>query len=141
MDSKLANQRRFQGKLHPFCMVCSGSNPHGLALEFQVHDDKCLKATFHAHGALEGYEGLLHGGMIATLLDGIMTNCLFAHGVAAFTADLRLRYRAPVTIGPEICLYARINQAHHPLYLLSAELTQEGSIRAVASAKFMAKHE
>ena len=79
--------------------------------------------------------------MTASLLDGIMTNCLFAHGVVALTADLRVRYRDPVAIGPEISLRAWIEQRHPPLYIMGAELLQEGCVKATASAKFMERNE
>ena len=141
MDSGLNSMRALQGKLHPFCLVCSGSNPYGLALAFQTGENGDLRATFHPNPGLEGYKGLLHGGMTASLLDGIMTNCLFAHRIAALTGELRVRYRQPVVIGPEISLRAWIEQRHPPLFLLKAELIQEGCVRATASAKFMQRHE
>jgi len=141
MDSSLTELKALQGELHPFCLVCSRSNPYGLALAFEAGQNGELKATFHPNAGLEGYEGLLHGGMTASLLDGVMTNCLFAHGIAALTAELRVRYRKPVAIGPEISLRAWIAQRHPPLFLLNAELIQEGYVRATASAKFMEQHE
>jgi acyl-coenzyme A thioesterase PaaI-like protein len=140
MDSSLSDLKALQGQCHPFCLVCSGSNPYGLALAFEAGAKGELKATFHPNAALEGYQGLLHGGVTASLLDGIMTNCLFAHGVAALTAELRVRYREPVALGPKILLRAWIEESHPPLYLLSSELIQEGCLRATASAKFMKRH-
>src|ERR1035437_3200852 len=86
---------------HPFCLVCSQSNPLGLGLEFTVHDDGSVSTSFLGHSALEGFQGFLHGGMIASLLDGAMTNCLFAHGHVAMTGELKVRYREPVVIGVE----------------------------------------
>jgi len=50
---------------HPFCLVCSQSNPLGLGLEFAVHDDGSVTASFLGHPALEGFEGFLHGGIKA----------------------------------------------------------------------------
>jgi acyl-coenzyme A thioesterase PaaI-like protein len=141
MDANLNILHALQGKVHPFCLVCSGSNPSGLALKSEPEEDGSVRAIFHPHPALEGYQGILHGGMTASLLDGVMTNCLFANGIVAVTADLRIRYREPVLIGPEIRLRAWIEQSHSPLYLMAAELQQEGCIRATASAKFMERHE
>lgn len=137
MDISLNNLRKLQGKFHPFCMVCSGANPYGLGLAFQAGDPGELKAAFHPHAGLGGYEGLLHGGVTAALLDGIITNCLFAQGIVALTAELTVRYREPVKIGPEISLRAWVEHAHPPLYLMSAELVQEGCVRTTASAKFI----
>jgi uncharacterized protein (TIGR00369 family) len=125
---------------HPFCMVCSGSNPLGLGLKFACEQDGSVSATFLGHPALEGFEGLLHGGVIASLLDGAMTNCLFAHDRAAMTAELKVRYREPVVIGEEMRIRAWIERSSPPLYFLAAELKQADCVKAVATAKFMERH-
>jgi acyl-coenzyme A thioesterase PaaI-like protein len=130
-----------QALAHPFCLVCSGSNPNGLALKFLADGKGGVSACFHPSPILEGYEGLLHGGMIASLLDGAMTNCLFAQGIIGVTAELRVRYRAPVLIGPEIQIRAWLEKRHSPLFLLQAELKQEACVKAFASAKFMQRHD
>src|ERR1035437_8314632 len=126
---------------HPFCLVCSQSNPLGLGLEFTVHDDGSVSTSFLGHSALEGFQGFLHGGMIASLLDGAMTNCLFAHGHVAMTGELKVRYRKPVVIGEEMLLRAWITRSQPPLHLLEAELKQDGCTKAIASAKFMERNE
>jgi acyl-coenzyme A thioesterase PaaI-like protein len=127
--------------VHPYCVVCSQSNRLGLALEFSVHDDASVSASFLGHFALEGFQGCLHGGIIASLLDGAMTNCLFAHGHVAMTAELKVRYRKRVFIGQEMTIRAWITRSLSPLHLLEAELKQEGCIKANASAKFFERNE
>jgi acyl-coenzyme A thioesterase PaaI-like protein len=82
----------------------------------------------------------MHGGMIASLLDGAMTNCLFAHGHIAMTGELKVRYREPVIIGEEMLLRAWITRSQPPLHLLEAELKQEGCVKATASAKFVERN-
>jgi acyl-coenzyme A thioesterase PaaI-like protein len=128
-------------RAHPYCVVCSQSNPLGLGLEFTVHDDGSVSTSLNGHFALEGFQGCLHGGMIASLLDGAMTNCLFARGLVAMTGELRVRYRKPVLIGQEISVRAWITESEPPLHHLEAELKQEGCIKAIASAKFMERDE
>lgn len=141
MRTRQTQLKAIQADVHPFCLVCSRSNPHGLALEFNVNDDRSVTASFTANPAVEGFQGLLHGGMIASLLDGAMTNCLFAHGLVAVTAELRVRYRKPVAIGSEMVVRAWMEKPHPPLYLMRAELHQEGCVKATAVAKFMEHHE
>jgi acyl-coenzyme A thioesterase PaaI-like protein len=109
-------------------------------LEFAVHDDGSVTASFLGHPGLEGFEGLMHGGMIASLLDGAMSNCLFAHGHIAMTGELKVRYREPVIIGEEMLLRAWITRSQPPLHLLEAELKQEGCVKATASAKFVERN-
>ena len=140
-ESSQARLKTVRTQAHPYCLVCSQSNPLGLGLAFAVHDDGSVSASFHGHAALEGFEGCLHGGMIAALLDGAMTNCLFARGLVAMTGELKVRYRKPVSIGQEMTVRARITRSLSPLHLLEAELEQEGCVMAKASAKFVERHE
>ena len=126
---------------HPFCFVCSGSNPMGLALRCELEADGSVGAKFLGHGALEGYAGLLHGGLIAALLDGAMTNCLFARGIRGLTAELKVRYHKSVAASEEVFLRAWLEDDAHELFQLRAELKQGGVVKASATGKFMKYHE
>jgi len=126
-----------QAEAHPFCFVCSGSNPMGLALRYAPQPDGSVSANFLGHSALEGYSGLLHGGLIATLLDGAMTHCLFARGIRGLTAELRVRYHESVAASEEVFLQAWLEDDAHELYQLRAELKQGGTLKASAAGKFM----
>jgi acyl-coenzyme A thioesterase PaaI-like protein len=141
MNAFQANLNHVQTEAHPFCMVCSQLNPSGLALKFTTNDDGSVGASFLGHPALEGFQGVLHGGVIALLLDGAMTNCMFARGCVAMTAELNVRYRAPVAIGDEMFIRAWVIQTVSRLHVLRAELKQNGCVKAVAAAKFMERHE
>lgn len=113
----------------------------GLALRYASQPDGSVAATFRGNCALEGYSGLLHGGVIAALLDGAMTNCLFAQGLPALTVELKVRYHASVAAAEEILVRAWLEDDAHGLYQLRAELTQAGAVKANATGKFMRRHE
>jgi acyl-coenzyme A thioesterase PaaI-like protein len=130
-----------QTEAHPFCFVCSGSNPLGLALRYAPQPDGSVSASFLGNCTLEGYSGLLHGGLIATLLDGAMTNCLFARGIRGLTAELKVRYHASVAASEEVFLQAWLEDDAHELFQLRAELKQGGAVKASATGKFMKQHE
>ncbi len=130
-----------RAEAHPFCLVCSQSNPRGLGLEFALQTDGSVSTEYISHAALEGYSGLLHGGVIAAMLDGAMTNCLFARGLQAVTGELTVRYRYPIAVGEAITLRAWLDESMPPLHLLQAELQQAGCVKAAATAKFMERYE
>lgn len=136
-DSIQIRFHRTRSQSHPFCFVCSAPNPTGLALGHTFQPDGSVTASFTGNCALEGYAGLLHGGVIAALLDGAMTNCLFAHGGVAMTGELNVRYREPVPLGEEMTVRAMIKESFFPLHLLTAELKQGSAVKATATAKFM----
>jgi len=137
MNAFQANLNHVQTEAHPFCMVCSQSNPSGLGLKFTTNDDGSVSAWFQGHPALEGFQGLLHGGVIAALLDSAMTNCLFSRGVVAVTAELTVRFLSPVLIDHLAEVSAFIIRARSPLYDLQAELRQGKTLTARAQAPFV----
>jgi acyl-coenzyme A thioesterase PaaI-like protein len=130
-----------QSDCHPHCFDCSQSNPFGLAVQHQVRPDGGVSAGFIGHCALEGYPGWLHGGLIATLLDGAMTHCLFARGLRAATAELRVRYHAPVLAAEFLEVSAWLEESGHGLHRLRAEIVQDRSRKVAATAKFIELHE
>jgi len=125
------------GQEHPDCVVCSPTNPAGLQLRPELRADGSVEAVFPCDAKFQGYTGILHGGVTAALLDGIMTHCLFAHDVSAVTAQLSIRFRQPIAIGTPLIARARRKRSHGPLHILEAELIQNGQVKATASAKFM----
>ena len=124
---------------HPYCVVCSPENKRGLQLDFKHSDDGSTVACFHYDKILEGYSGLLHGGVVSTIIDGAMTNCLFAHGCAAVTADFRVRFRHPVIADQPGSVRAWITRSTPPIYELKAEIVQDDQVKTVATGKFMKK--
>ena len=122
---------------HPFCFVCSSLNPMGLALHFVTEEDESVSATFLGHPTLEGYPGLLHGGIVATLLDGAMAHCLFAHGIKALTAELQVRYHAPIATSEELTVRAWHEVSRRGLHRTRAEAIQAGRVCARAQGKFL----
>lgn len=112
----------------------------GLALRFTTAPDDSVSAVFLGNPTLEGYAGMLHGGVVAALLDGAMTNCLFARGIRALTGDLHVRYRSPVRVAEELIVRAWVESSWHELFHLAAEITQAGELKARAQGKFMQIH-
>jgi len=77
---------------HRTCPVCGDQNPtNGLHTAFEVRPDGVVEAEVTYGEDKEGYDGHLHGGILAALLDGAMTNCLFSYGIPAVTGELAVR--------------------------------------------------
>ena len=119
---------------HHSCLVCGSQ--HSLGLRFKT-SEYGVTATIQAKPEWQGYEGIMHGGMIATLLDAAMTHCLFHHQIEAMTAALHVRYLAPVHCSGRIDVMASLIGRLRLVYELSAELRVAGEIKARADAKFM----
>jgi acyl-coenzyme A thioesterase PaaI-like protein len=128
---------RIREHIHPHCVVCGSQNLAGLRLNFDPLPDGSVQAEFDCGRLFEGYPNTLHGGIICLLLDGAMTNCLFAQGRTALTGELCVRFHHPVATERTVSVRARIEHSGHQLHYLAAELRQDGAVMATATAKFV----
>ena len=122
---------------HPRCFACSETEVGGLGLKFIVEAGGAVAATWTCPAAGESYPGIVHGGLVATLLDAGMAHALFARDIVAQTGELTVRFRNPALIGSPVVVRAWLRAEHDPLFQLAADLRQGGSLCATARAKFM----
>ncbi len=122
---------------HDGCVVCDPSNVAGLGLEFAVSSEGEVRAEFHLGRYLRGYAGIAHGGVTSSVLDGALTNCLFARGIVAVTGEMTVRFRHPVRIDETAVASARVTRRQAPLSVVDAEIAQGGRVVATATGKFM----
>jgi len=81
------------------CFVCGAKNPHGLKLSFEIDKEKqTLKTNFVASPTFQGWDGIVHGGMISTLLDEAMAKLVYELGYPAVTASLEIKFKKPEPI-------------------------------------------
>ncbi len=92
-------------KLQPnskMCFICGLQNPVGLKLRIYEVEPGVVESTYTAPAHFQGYPGVLHGGIVATLLDEISSRTLMGppdHPRFMFTARIEVKYRRNVPIG------------------------------------------
>lgn len=128
---------RVRQREHGNCVVCSGTNGFGLGIDYAVAADGVVEAVFECDERYEGFRETVHGGVIASLIDGAMTNCVFARGYVAVTAELSVKFKNPVRTGAPANVRAWVDDSFRPLHILKAELIQDGSVKVTALGKFM----
>jgi acyl-coenzyme A thioesterase PaaI-like protein len=126
-----------EDNFHRNCFACGSGNGVGLRLKFHRNEDGSIWGDFLAHPKFEGYSGILHGGIIATLLDSAMTNCLLMEGIPALTGRLSVKYSVPIRTGLVVRLEARILDRFHRIFLLEGKAFVKGNKVASAEAKYM----
>lgn len=124
---------------HPGCVVCDPSNPYGLKLLCHPDGEGRVSARFQPQPRMVGFTGQLHGGIVSALLDGAMTQCMFACDEQAVTAVMHIRFRHPVPLNRELQVFAWIEQSDRPRHQLKAELHDDGRLLAEAEALFMSR--
>jgi len=120
------------------CFARGVDNPHGLQLEFRFGPDGTASASWVPDIQWEGPRGIVHGGIVTTLLDEAMAKATAAAGFKTMTADLRVRFRRYTKTGEMLRVRGWI--VKHRKRLIEAEATvmaPDGRERAHAWARFL----
>lgn len=88
------------------CFVCGLENPFGLGLKFYNTGPGEVTAEYQVSPAFQGYPGVVHGGIIAAMLDEICSRSHMGSNPPRFmyTARLEIRYRKNVPVGEPLRL-------------------------------------
>jgi len=132
------NSKKFE---HYNCLLCGEHNKWGLGLKFEFLNDGRVYFKFKSLRILQGYEGILHGGVQCALLDAAMVHCLFHNDIKAVTADMNIRFFESIPCTAEIDLYGELLENKRSLYYMKAEIIYNGKLMAKAKAKFMKQRE
>lgn len=119
---------------HPRCLACTHPD---LKLNFTMDGPHRLRTSLSFTKEMTSFNGMIHGGLIALLIDEAMTCALMAEGHYAATGDLKLRYLQPVRSEPTADILVTVESRLRQLFKLSAELKQEGVLCTKAEARFM----
>jgi uncharacterized protein (TIGR00369 family) len=97
-----------RGRWPGSCFVCSEGHPHGLGLRFRHTGDGVVCLTTIS-GTFCGFDGMVHGGIISTLMDEAAAYALFArHGKLGVTREMSTRFLKPVSTGIELRVVGRV---------------------------------
>jgi uncharacterized protein (TIGR00369 family) len=121
-----------------WCFACGKDNPISLKLDFKKQDDGDYVARFTPKKEHQGYLGITHGGIMATVLDEAMARLAWADGFQAVTAEMTVRYRLPAKTGEELVVAGRITGEDRRTITCSAEAKNpEGKVVAEATARMV----
>jgi len=109
MDHELMqNLPEVRGRWPGSCFACSAGHPHGLHLRFR-HTGEGVATSCTVPDTYCGFDGMVHGGIITTLMDEAAAWALFArHGKLGVTREMTTRFLKPVPTGAELRVEARV---------------------------------
>ncbi|HEX9750222.1 MAG TPA: PaaI family thioesterase [candidate division Zixibacteria bacterium] len=120
------------------CFVCGDQNPEGLRIRFYYDDHRQAVADCEADPKFQGYKGVFHGGLAATLLDEIMVKAVLAERRYAMTAEMSVRFKSAIRVGERLHLIGRVTRRRGRLFETEGEIvTSDGAIRATATGKYL----
>lgn len=103
------------------CFACGVDNPKGLKLVFENRGGEA-RAEWTPGPEHVGWSGVIHGGLISTLLDEAMAYALIYSGVFGVTGQLSVRFRKPLHVGEKVAVTARVVEAKGRLIRAAGEV-------------------
>ncbi len=124
------------GRNDAYCFACGKENPIGLKLDFSMEDGKCVARKMIPR-EYQGYDDVVHGGILTTMADEAMVKYLIMEkGEEAMTAKLEMRYRQPTPVGEMLTVSAwEESRRNHFVRLKATVALPDGTVTAEGSAQ------
>lgn len=135
-DAKQTNSSALRDDRH--CFACGPENEEGMQLRF-AYGDGTATATFVPQQRFAGWTTILHGGIIATLLDEAMAHAAYSAGIRAVTGKLEIRFRKPAPMGAPLVARGWLEGRRGRMLALQATVSApDGTLYAEANGRFVA---
>lgn len=121
------------------CFVCGEKNPGGLRLKFDIDQEKkTLRTVFTAREVYQGWNGVVHGGIVSTLLDEAIAKLAYDLGYEAVTATLEIRFKNPAPVLEPLHVFGEITEVSKRLVRGKSRVEgEDGTLFATASSTLM----
>ena len=121
------------------CLVCGRSNPIGMHLSLHVDGDGAVRTSFTPSPRHIGFDGLIHGGVLATVLDEAMVwSAIWASKRACVAGEMNIRFRLPARVDQPLTCIAKVTLNRSRMIEATGELLDAaGQIVAAATGKYM----
>ncbi len=113
------------------CFVCGRENPIGLRMRFYADGEGCVHADYVPREEHQGFPGVMHGGLVTTMLDEIIGRTAIASDMWCMTAKLEIRFKKPVPIGAPLKLKGEIVKKSNRMLEGRGEIRLEDGTLAV----------
>lgn len=118
------------------CFVCGNDNRNGLHAAFQTNGNlMCSFGSVLLGETFQGWGQIVHGGILAALLDEACIYAVMPLGQQAVTAELQVRYRKPVPCGQTVTLFGEVIKHRRHVVTARSRLALAGEIYAEAEAR------
>jgi uncharacterized protein (TIGR00369 family) len=120
------------------CFGCGPLNEEGLRMTF-VPEDGVSFVEFEVPTRYQSWKGLVHGGIVALLLDEAVGWAAWHAGHPGVTGKLEVRFRQPLRLGERVRITGRVEEIRRSLVRATGWIDRlvDGARIADASATLM----
>ena len=116
------------------CFACGTLNAHGIRLDLHVERGRSW-VELALQPRFQGWDGIIHGGIVATILDEVMAWSLVDADSWGLTARLSVAFKRPVPLGRPIHVEGWITESRRRVITTAGRMVAGGSGEVLATAE------
>ncbi len=111
------------------CFGCSTRNPIGLKLTFELEGES-VKASWNPSRNYQGFEDIVHGGIISTLMDEVAAWAVqLLLKTSGVTSELNVKYLKPLRVSKgQVTVSAEISSVEGKLALVKTVIKDSDDV-------------
>ncbi len=119
------------------CFACGRDNPHGLQLPIRPAAEG-VELEWSVPDRYTGWRNVVHGGIVATILDELMAWACSSRGTYTVTAELAVRFRHPLPAATPFRGFGSVTGEKGRVLFAQSRITlPDGTLVAEATGKMM----
>ena len=128
--------KRFTKNLsdYGYCFACGPKNPIGLHMKVSYIGDRAV-SRLRLSREFEGWKDVVHGGIVATILDEIMAYAVMQFVGKGVTTSLQVTYRAPLPVGEEVQAVGYVTERKSRGAVAKGEIRRANDDRLIATGE------
>jgi uncharacterized protein (TIGR00369 family) len=137
--TEIGKEARSDGAPVNVCFGCGDANSEGMHLPFSRDDvAKRVRGSFRLGARYQGAPGMIHGGIIAVVLDEALGKVCRFSDVRAVTAELTVEFLRPIKVEQEIHVEAyQVERQERNLFHTGEIRDSEGRVLARGRGRFV----
>ncbi|MBM4288852.1 MAG: PaaI family thioesterase [Deltaproteobacteria bacterium] len=119
-----------------YCFACGSRNPKGIGM--QVHyleESETAESLLVLPREYQGWQEVIHGGILATLLDEIMMHAVWHFAGPGLTLGLEVQFRQPLAPGEPVLVRGHLTEAKGSRLKARGEIVRQSDNRLIANSQ------
>jgi acyl-coenzyme A thioesterase PaaI-like protein len=119
-----------------YCFVCGKDNPLGFKITVRYLEAELAAETeLSLPREFQGWDQVIHGGILATLLDEMMAHAVWRFAGPGLTLNLEVRFHKPLKPGEKILARGVLKTTNGSRRLATGEITRLADGARIASGQ------
>jgi len=119
-----------------YCFVCGKDNPRGLKIAVSYEEAEMTAVTeLTLPKEFQGWTEVIHGGILATLLDELMAHAVWRFAGPGVTLGMEVRFHKPLKPGEKIRVRGVLQTANSSRRQTTGEIIRIADGQKIASGK------